>query len=191
MGLPDLQRTFGKKKKTEISMLKQLFLFIAVVALLCISGSINRAQAVHTDFMQQSSGDTLRKVSKSMINKIAQQLIAPCCWTQTADVHPSASSDKIKAQIEAALIEGQTEEQIINFFVAEYGERIRAVPKPVGFNLFLWILPASVLLFGTLIIVLVLRHVTRLKLRTNDTPHTQMNETELKRVESELKEFDN
>lgn len=127
-------------------------------------------------------------VSKEEVNKIARQLIAPCCWKQTVDVHPSASSDKIKAEIETALLQGQTEEQIINRFVSEYGERIRSIPKPSGFNLMLWILPAFILLIGGLVLVFFLRFVTKQK--TVVRPQVPMDESELNRVEKELKELD-
>ncbi len=127
-------------------------------------------------------------VSKEEVNTIARQLIAPCCWKQTVDVHPSASSDKIKAEIEAALKEGQTEEQIINRFVAEYGERIRAIPQPSGFNLMLWIMPSVILIISGLALVLFLRFVSKQKKAL--TPPLPMDESELNRVEKELKELD-
>jgi cytochrome c-type biogenesis protein CcmH len=161
-------------------MLKNILLFFIGLSL-CIMTSIHAAQV---------TGDTLTRVNIEQVNKIAGKLIAPCCWKQTVDVHPSSASDKIKAEIEKALLEGQTEEQIIDRFVAEYGERIRAIPKPEGINLFLWILPAAVLLVGGLIIALYLRYVTRHKNDIKAVPQTPMNESELKRVEKELKELD-
>lgn len=126
--------------------------------------------------------------SKEQVNKIAGKLIAPCCWKQTADVHPSASSDKIKAEIENLLLQGKTEEEIINRFVAEYGERIRAIPQPSGFNLMLWIMPSVILIISGLALVLFLRFVSKQKKAL--TPPLPMDESELNRVEKELKELD-
>lgn len=161
-------------------MLKNILLLFIGLSL-CVMTSIHAAQV---------TGDTLSRVNIEQVNKLAGKLIAPCCWKQTVDVHPSSASDKIKAEIEKALLEGQTEEQIIDRFVAEYGERIRAIPKPEGINLFLWILPAAVLLVGGLIIALYLRYVTRHKNDIKAAPQDPMNESELKRVEKELKELD-
>lgn len=160
-------------------MRKSKNLFI-IGLIICTVTSIHAAQ---------KTADTLTAVSKEQVNKIARQFIAPCCWTQTVDVHPSAASDKIKAEIEKALLAGQTEEQIIDRFIAEYDERILAIPRPSGVNLFLWILPASVLLVGGLMIGLYLRYVTRHKNDAQAVQQVQVSESEIERVENELDDF--
>lgn len=162
-------------------MLKNIHLFYIGFSL-CVTATIQAAQ---------TTADTVRSVNIEQVNKIAGKLIAPCCWKQTVDVHPSSASDKIKAEIEAALIKGQTEEQIIERFVAEYGERILATPKPTGFNLSLWILPGLILLGGSLVLVVYLRHVSKSKADKNAVQPPSIDESELKRVEKELHEMDN
>ncbi len=122
--------------------------------------------------------------------RIAGKLISPCCWKQTVDVHPSSASDKINAEIREALDQGQTEEQIIDRFVAKYGERILAVPKPSGFNLMLWIIPASVLLIGSLALAMFLRFVSNSKKDRGEEKQQNIPDSELERVERELKEMD-
>ena len=170
-------------------MKKSLMYFMRAVAALLIAGALGFVQSLPPD--ESAARDTAKAVDTDRVNKIAGKLIAPCCWKQTVDVHHSAASDKIKAEIRDALQKGQKEEQIIDRFVAEYGERIRAIPKPEGINLFLWILPAAVLFVGALIIALYLRYVTRHKNDTKAAPQVPMNESELKRVEKELNAFDN
>lgn len=54
-------------------------------------------------------------------------LLAPCCWAQTLDVHPSGLADELRHEIRARLLAGETTETIEATFVARYGERIRAV----------------------------------------------------------------
>lgn len=60
---------------------------------------------------------------------VASRLIAPCCWTQTLDVHQSNIAIQLRHEIRRRLAAGQTPDQIINVMVARYGKRILAVPK--------------------------------------------------------------
>ena len=43
---------------------------------------------------------------------------------------------------------GKSREEILDYFVAQYGERILATPRPRGFNRLVYILPGVVLIFG-------------------------------------------
>ena len=52
---------------------------------------------------------------------------------------------------------GSTEEQILLYFEASYGEFIRLEPKPTGFNLTVWIAPIVALLLGALVVAQRLR----------------------------------
>jgi cytochrome c-type biogenesis protein CcmH len=54
----------------------------------------------------------------------------------------------MKEEVRQFLAAGYTEEQILLYFEASYGEFIRLEPKPTGFNLLVWIAPLAVLLLG-------------------------------------------
>jgi cytochrome c-type biogenesis protein CcmH len=56
------------------------------------------------------------------------RLRAPCCWTQTIDVHDSDVARGIHREIVARLQSGASPKQIEDVLVARYGERMRAVP---------------------------------------------------------------
>lgn len=57
------------------------------------------------------------------------RLIAPCCWTQTLDVHESPLATELRDEIKQRLSRGERAEAIEDNLVERYGERIRAVPK--------------------------------------------------------------
>jgi cytochrome c-type biogenesis protein CcmH len=57
------------------------------------------------------------------------RLLAPCCWTQTLDVHESESASSLRLEIRRRLHAGESSTDIESDFVARFGERIRAVPK--------------------------------------------------------------
>lgn len=160
------------------------------LALLLWAAASIVAQDVRQNPSLQSTVESSQTVSINQINNIARQLISPCCWKQTVDVHPSESSDKIKAEIEAALMAGQTEEEIINRFVAEYGERILAIPKATGFNWMLWILPALFLVTGSMVVVIILRHISHLRAGVKVSRSLPIDAADLKRIERELEELD-
>ena len=57
------------------------------------------------------------------------RLMAPCCWTQTLDVHESEISTQLRAEIHNRLARGESAAAIEDDFAARFGEQIRAVPK--------------------------------------------------------------
>ena len=57
------------------------------------------------------------------------RLIAPCCWTQTLDMHESPIATELRAEIRERLGHGENADTIEDDLAARYGERIRAVPK--------------------------------------------------------------
>ena len=78
--------------------------------------------------------------------ELERQLIAPCCWRQPVSDHLSAESDRLRGEIRTLLGEGKTQEEILDFYVAQYGQAILAKPSYQGFNLLAYILPGFFLL---------------------------------------------
>jgi cytochrome c-type biogenesis protein CcmH len=58
----------------------------------------------------------------------------------------------MKEEVRQFIAAGYTDEQILLYFEASYGEFIRLEPKPTGFNLMVWIAPAGALLIGVLLL---------------------------------------
>jgi len=56
------------------------------------------------------------------------RLRAPCCWTQTLDVHDSELSRELHREIVTRLRGGESSTQIEHALVARFGERILAGP---------------------------------------------------------------
>lgn len=57
------------------------------------------------------------------------RLLAPCCWTQTLDVHESELATSLRGEIRRRLAAGEASTVIEDDLAGRYGERIRAVPK--------------------------------------------------------------
>jgi len=56
------------------------------------------------------------------------QIMAPCCWTQTIDIHDSQIADKLRHEVVRRLRAGESAESIKADLVRRYGKRILAVP---------------------------------------------------------------
>jgi cytochrome c-type biogenesis protein CcmH len=70
------------------------------------------------------------------------RLMAPCCYSQTVDVHDSDAARQVRAELRHWLREGLGEQEVLDRFVERYGARILAVPPASGFNRWLYWLPA-------------------------------------------------
>ena len=73
--------------------------------------------------------------------ELEAMLIAPCCFSQQVSVHHSAGADEVRQDIRKRLSDGETREQILDAYVAQYGKRILAQPPAEGMARVLYILP--------------------------------------------------
>ncbi|MGC4088463.1 MAG: cytochrome c-type biogenesis protein CcmH [Polyangiaceae bacterium] len=56
------------------------------------------------------------------------RIIAPCCWTQTIDIHGSELSTELRQEIRRRLLAGESADVIERSLVERYGARVLAVP---------------------------------------------------------------
>src|SRR5512139_1116652 len=130
-------------------------------------------------------------VTADDVNRIAKQMYCPVCENEPLDACRTAACQQWRAQIGQMLAEGQTEQQIKDYFVARYGARVLAQPPAEGTSLWLYVLPIVGLIVGAVIVVGVLR---RLRLRgaqasaAVSVPKTSGDEY-ADRVERDLKNF--
>lgn len=93
-------------------------------------------------------------IQEDLIKDLEQNLIAPCCWSGTVYDHGHPEMEKeIRQMVEG----GQTRQEIIDHFLARYGERILASPVASGFNLMAWITPIIIGLIGIAVFLNYLR----------------------------------
>ena len=131
----------------------------------------------------QSTEETAREIEA--------MLIAPCCWSQPVSQHYSEAADQIRKQVRELLAAGKSKQQILDYHVSVYGERILASPRPHGFNLLVYILPPAILLIGaTSLVILLKKWTTRLPDEQEfNTALGPLDERYASRVESELREL--
>jgi cytochrome c-type biogenesis protein CcmH len=80
------------------------------------------------------------------VNAVAHQLYCPVCESTPLDVCPTQACAQWRATIKQKLAAGWSDQQIKDYFVQQYGERVLADPSARGFNLVLWVLaPLAIL----------------------------------------------
>jgi cytochrome c-type biogenesis protein CcmH len=118
---------------------------------------------------------------------VAKNLYCPVCPGTPLDVCDTQACQQWRQLIREKLAAGQTPEQIQQYFVAEYGERVLGAPKPEGFNLTIYIAPVVAILAGAVILYFAARGWMRS--RTSEPPPATSNEYR-ERIEQELKELE-
>jgi len=122
---------------------------------------------------------------------IAKKLYCPVCPNTPLDVCETQACQDWRSQIRDQLSAGWTEEQIINYFVDQYGERVLAEPQRSGFTSFVWLLPVIAVLFGLWIAYEILKGWRSSKPVIAPGPvRPQVSPEVLARIEKELKEMD-
>ncbi|MFQ6615773.1 MAG: cytochrome c-type biogenesis protein CcmH [Fidelibacterota bacterium] len=91
---------------------------------------------------------------EAMIRNLERTLMASCFHGTVAE-HGNAQMEK---EIRDFVYQGKTKQDIIDYYVGIYGERILAAPRARGFNLAAWLAPALVFLAGVAILLVYIRH---------------------------------
>ena len=76
-----------------------------------------------------AAGDAESSGRVAGARELEGRLIAPCCWTQTLDIHDSPIAEQLRAELSQRLSAGEPAANIEDDFAARYGEAIRAVPR--------------------------------------------------------------
>jgi cytochrome c-type biogenesis protein CcmH/NrfF len=62
------------------------------------------------------------------IVRLGDKLMAPCCYSQTIRVHMSAEAEQMREEVTDMVLAGRSEQDIIKYYKAKYGETILVVP---------------------------------------------------------------
>ena len=124
----------SKPKLSPISNYQLLFAVLIVIAL---------ALTPHSTFAQ---GPT---PTDDEVNRIAKQLYCPVCESTPLDVCPTEACRQWRDLIRTMLAEGKSEEEIKQYFVAQYG--VRVLDEPPN-RLVTYLVPGLVILLGAFLL---------------------------------------
>lgn len=94
---------------------------------------------------------------QNRMEKIAKDLYCPVCVGVPLNVCETQACEQWRQLIIEKLQAGQSEQQIRQYFIDQYGDRVLGAPPPQGFNLGAYILPTLILIAGAAIILFTLR----------------------------------
>ena len=90
---------------------------------------------------------------EDQVADISGELMCPVCEGQSVAESNAQLARDMRAIIKTKLLEGNTKEEIMDYFISSYGETILASPPPRGFSAILWLLPILSVLIGAAIIL--------------------------------------
>lgn len=166
---------------TPLRMIGRIaFLFVLAVLLLGIATQTASAQ-------QQPPTD-------NEVNAIAKGMYCPVCENIPLDVCPTQACAQWRELIRQKLADGWSEQQIKDYFVAQYGDRVLAEPPASGLNWLVYILPPVILLVGIYIVYRVFRGMRKtnsavlaapVETKVREDPYLSKLEEELRQRQSD------
>lgn len=91
------------------------------------------------------------------VRRIAMQLQCPVCEGETVADSPSGLAADMRLVIRTKLSAGESDQQILDEFVASYGDGILTEPPKHGISLGVWVGPLIAVALGALVLTLLLR----------------------------------
>lgn len=91
------------------------------------------------------------------VHDVASQLKCLVCQGESVADSPATLSLQMRGVIRQQLQSGKSEQEVIQYFVSRYGDRILLSPPMQGITLLAWIVPVALMILGALLVFFVLR----------------------------------
>ena len=120
----------------------------------------NRGHVICYNFSIKSVGLLILFLSTliaetDLATDIKRSIISPCCWAGT--VYDLDHNPEMEEQINQFISQGKTKQEILEYYIGLYGERILAVPIAEGFNIMVWVTPILAGMIGITFLFFFLR----------------------------------
>ena len=137
-------------------------------------------------------GSSVEPSLEEQAQALDKQLMCPVCPSETIDQSRVELAKQMRAIVRERLADGESEQEIKDFFVDRYGDNVLAAPPARGFNIVVWVIAGLALPMAAAILVLALR-VMRRRVETVPAPaqpkvNTKKMETYLSKVDEEMSE---
>src|SRR2546421_9405272 len=148
------------------------FASLAVVAL-ALSLNVTRASAVQPD---EVLSDT---VLESRARTLTKEVRCMVCQNQSIDDSDAPLARDLRLLVRERLQAGDSNQEVIDFLVARYGEFVLLRPRFSAHTAILWLTPIGILFIGVFVFVLLARKPA--KPHTNLTQHEETRLSEILR----------
>jgi cytochrome c-type biogenesis protein CcmH len=113
--------------------------------------------------------------------EISREIRCPVCQGESIDDSSAPISRDLRLIIRERIVAGDSNDEVIDFLVARYGEFVLFNPRPEGSNLILWLAGPALFLAAIAVAVAAQR-------RRMATPEARLSEAEEARLREILKE---
>jgi cytochrome c-type biogenesis protein CcmH len=127
--------------------------------------------------------------SDDEVNAIAKELYCPVCENVPLDVCPTQACAQWRELIREKLTAGWTEEQIKQYFVDQYGDRVLAQPPARGLNLLVYILPPIFFIGGIIVVYSNLKKIKKSSEKIIEETKIENDDQYLNEIEKAFEEF--
>ena len=117
---------------------------------------------------------------------LASELRCPKCQNQNIAESSSPIANDLRGEIHRMLSEGQSDEQIIDFMVARYGDFVLYDPRLNSRTVLLWLGPSALLLVGGVVVAVIIRGGRKVRSGTSN----ELSDAERYRLADLLQESD-
>jgi cytochrome c-type biogenesis protein CcmH/NrfF len=138
-----------------------------------------------------ASGEAQHPAPRTSLPVIERQVMCVTCKIPL-NVAQSPQADRERAFIQSLIERGESESQIKNALVGQYGPTVLGLPATHGFDLAAYLVPLAVVL-GLLALLAVLLPRWRRRSRAQDAaapPQAPLSAADAERLESDLARFD-
>jgi cytochrome c-type biogenesis protein CcmH len=146
-------------------------LLSSLVLALVLSFAVTGAQAVAPDEML--SNPVLEKRART----ISSELRCMVCQNESIDDSNADLAKDLRLLVRERLVAGDTDEQVLDFLVARYGEFVLLKPRLQMSTILLWGFPIGALVVGGAAIILAIR-----RRRANSVETAPLSESEKKQL---------
>ncbi|HMJ03943.1 MAG TPA: cytochrome c-type biogenesis protein CcmH [Conexibacter sp.] len=139
-----------------------------------------------------TAGPAAAATPQTTLPAIEEQVMCVVCKTPLS-VANGPQAEAQRRQIRGLIAAGMTEQQIKDELVAEYGERVLALPEDDGFNLAVYLVPVGAVLLALLVLLLALprwRRTARARARQPALAAPALSPEDKRRLDEDLARHD-
>jgi cytochrome c-type biogenesis protein CcmH len=120
------------------------------------------------------------------INKLENKFMAPCCYTQTIHDHNSQEAEQMREEVTFMVASGKSEQEIVSYYKAKYGETILVVPDGIAGTL-TYLIPIAVFALSSGLLLFVIRRSIRTKAVAMETIPSLASEAEWQTIRNKIR----
>jgi cytochrome c-type biogenesis protein CcmH len=167
--------------------MRKLFWIIALCSLFLGLASSQPVWAAHPG--QEADPQT---PTDDEVNAVAKELYCPVCENIPLDVCPTQACAQWRDLIRQKLVEGWSKNEIKNYFVEQYGERVLGAPPARGENWLLYLVPPIAIIAGAVTLYQALRSMRAARVQpapanSVEKPANTVPDEYVSRLEEELR----